>query len=96
MKKAEAIRSSPTINLKSREDIIISYLTIYVFKTNVKEFGDAQIIAKILLSHFPGSEISFDLGDCDKVLRIKHHGNFASQAIEIVKQHGFNCEELLD
>ena len=96
MKKSEAIPSSLTKNLKTREEYALRYPAIYVFKTNVTEFDEARIISKILLSNFPGSDISFDLGDCDKVLRIKHYGNFVSLVIEIVEQHGFNCEELLD
>ncbi|TKT88968.1 hypothetical protein FDK13_25135 [Dyadobacter frigoris] len=69
---------------------------MYVFKTNIREADQGKNLTKILHSHFPGSEISFDLGDCDKVLRIKHYGTFASQAVDILNHHGFDCEELLD
>lgn len=96
MKNAKILQSLPAKNIAGSWESKINYPTIYVFKTSVREYADAQIITKTLLSYFPGGEISFDLGDCDKVLRIKHFGNFAVQAVDILNQHGFECEELLD
>ena len=96
MEKTKVIRPNSFKNSSERKEFEITYPAIYIFKTNVREYDDAQIISKTLLSHFPGSEISFDLGDCDKVLRIKHYGQFGAKATELLKMHGFDCEELLD
>ena len=68
---------------------------IDVFKTNVQEAGQGKMIIEMLLGYFPGSEISFDLEDCDKVLRIKHNGSVASIKA-LLNKHSFSCEELQD
>jgi hypothetical protein len=44
---------------------------IVVYKTDVKIGRDAGQITAKLLREFPGSDISFDLEDCDNVLRIE-------------------------
>lgn len=69
---------------------------ILVFKTNVQEVSQGKRIIQILLSYFPGGEISFDLDDCDKVLRIKHNSVLISGIINLLNKHGFHCEELQD
>lgn len=96
MEKTKIVWPHPTRDILDYEDFAKSHPSIFIFKTNVREYVDAQIISKKLLSHFPGSEISFDLGDCDKVLRIKHFGRFAARAIELLNLYGFDCEELMD
>ncbi|SDD24539.1 hypothetical protein [Niabella drilacis] len=44
---------------------------IEVFKTNVLDKAAARELAKSLRRLFPGSKISFDLDDCDRILRIE-------------------------
>ncbi|WP_018631186.1 hypothetical protein [Niabella aurantiaca] len=44
---------------------------IEVFKTNVLDKTAARALAKSLRRLFPGSKISFDLDDCDRILRIE-------------------------
>jgi len=46
-------------------------MMIEVFKTNVQEISQANKIVAVLLEHFPGSRINFDMHDCDKVLRVE-------------------------
>ena len=41
-----------------------------VFKTTVKREEDAAEIINLLKDYFPHHRISFDLEDCDKILRI--------------------------
>lgn len=96
MEKAELIQLSKVRNPTGQVHSAMKYPAIYVFKTNVREIIEGRIIIRQLHSYLPGSEVSFDLGDCDKVLRIKHYGNFAAVVIAILNEHGFNCEELLD
>lgn len=64
---------------------------IEVFKTNVEETVEARTIIGILLEHFPGNKINFDLHDCDKILRVEGR-NFCAHAImKLVIENGFNC-----
>jgi hypothetical protein len=68
---------------------------VEVFKTNVHEPSQANMLVSLLLQHFPGSRINFDLHDCDKILRVEGK-NFATEKIMvIVKEHGFACDILL-
>lgn len=44
---------------------------IEVFRTNVTEAGDAEVVLRHIQSRFVLYEANFDLQDCDRVLRIK-------------------------
>jgi hypothetical protein len=68
---------------------------VEVFKTNVQEASEANKLVSLLLQHFPGSKINFDLHDCDKILRVEGK-NFANETIMVlVKENGFACDVLL-
>lgn len=67
---------------------------VAVFKTNVQEQHQARKMADILLRHFPGCRIDFDLEDCDKVLRVEGQDLKADQLQQLVAAHGFDCAEL--
>lgn len=67
---------------------------IEVFKTNVHKTYQARKIIGLLQENFPGSKINFDLGDCDKVLRIDSQRIVPSDIINALKRNGFICEEL--
>ncbi len=43
---------------------------IEVFKTNVQEDEQAERLIKALSDYFPNSRITFDLEDCDRILRV--------------------------
>jgi hypothetical protein len=64
---------------------------IEVFITNVQKTRDAGRMKKLLWQHFPGYEISFDLEDCDKVLRIAGKEIEHEKVITTVQQAGFIC-----
>jgi len=44
---------------------------VEVFKINVQKKGQSKMLNCILSETFPSVKISFDLSDCDKVLRLK-------------------------
>ena len=67
---------------------------IEVFKTNVQEIDQARRLVALLLDHFPGSKINFDLDDCDKVLRVEGKNFAIAKVISIVRENGFNCSAL--
>lgn len=68
---------------------------IEVFKTNVQEASQSEMIVGRLLEHFPNSVINFDLEDCDKILRVHSSEISNQQIIELLNLHGFQCEALL-
>lgn len=68
---------------------------IEVFKTNVQDTEQSEIIVKKLLEHFPDSTINFDLEDCDKILRVYALTICNHTIIEVLKTHGYLCEVLL-
>ncbi|TDW48065.1 hypothetical protein EV144_104351 [Flavobacterium sp. 270] len=68
---------------------------IEVFKTNVQEVDQSNLIIGKLLEHFPNSLINFDLEDCDKILRIHGVSICNQKIIDILNAHGYLCEALL-
>lgn len=71
---------------------------VEVFKTNVKAPTDAQKILAQIHAGFVGYKASFDLEDCDKILRIvSHDGTMQSDAImRLVKKMGYKASVLPD
>ena len=67
---------------------------IEVFKTNVEEARRAQDLVSVLLQHFPGRKINFDLHDCDNILRVEGENFLAEKVVSLVKQNGFMCDVL--
>jgi hypothetical protein len=67
---------------------------IEVFKTNVKGTGHAKRIVDILLEHFPGNRINFDLHDRDKILRVEGKSFCAEKIMTLVTENGFSCNVL--
>lgn len=67
---------------------------IEVFKTNVEEARQATNLVVLLLQHFPGSKINFDLHDCDKILRVEGENFKAEKVINLVNENGFACNIL--
>ena len=44
---------------------------VEVFKTNVQEDKQSQMLMEKLSYHFPHCRINFDLEDCDNILRVE-------------------------
>jgi hypothetical protein len=56
--------------------------TISVYKTSVDSEAEAKAIAELISREIPFSNISFDLDDCDNVLRIEiDHGEFDEEIV---------------
>jgi len=69
---------------------------VSVYKTNVDEHSEATSILDAIREKVPGSDPSFDLEDCDKVLRVE---NCTDEIIdrdirEVLQEHGFDMEKL--
>lgn len=67
---------------------------VEVYKTNVQYRETAEKIVSELMEVFPGSQINFDLDDCDKILRVESERDIFSKAAEILTKKGFLCEAL--
>lgn len=68
---------------------------VEVFKTDLEEKAQSEILFSILTKAFPAVRINFDLSDCDRVLRVEGEHIEALSIMMLVKESGFKCE-LLD
>ena len=64
---------------------------VEVFKTNVCEPYQCNILVRCLHSYFPEHRINFDLEDCDKILRVEGADIIPEKIIEIVRGYGYSC-----
>ena len=67
---------------------------VEVFKTDICEIRVADQIRTELSKHFPECKISFDLEDCDHILRIESTVEIGRKVEEEVGKKGFYCKEL--
>lgn len=65
---------------------------VEVFETNVPDTGAAGRIVKELYAHYPESRISFDLEDCDKVLRIESVSLDKEAIMGLLRARGYMCK----
>jgi hypothetical protein len=70
---------------------------VWIFKTSVTTKNEVQQLTLLLdsLVH-PEGRWTFDLEDCDKVLRIECSNLSMTKLIDDMNRKGFLCEELLD
>lgn len=70
--------------------------TVKVYKTNVDTRSKAEAILDLIREDIPGSSPSFDLDDCDKVLRVEHTSNSlnGNRIVGIVTNFGYEIETL--
>ncbi|TLV03171.1 hypothetical protein [Dyadobacter luticola] len=71
---------------------------VEIFKTNVEKPNQARILINLIQLTFNGYAATFDLEDCDKVLRIKSADCeiCAKSVIRVIRQSGFQAEILED
>lgn len=67
---------------------------VEVFKTNVDNTEEADLIINRLQHLFPEATINFDLSDCDRILRIESGLIQKQNVIEIVGELGYSCDVL--
>jgi hypothetical protein len=71
--------------------------TVEVFITNVQEVAHANYIIAALREIFPDYSITFDLDDCDRVLRVQSEKIDKIKSKEIIRllnSKNFRCEIL--
>ena len=70
---------------------------IEVFKTDVKDPKDANMLIFEIDTNFSGCVANFDLTDCDRILRIKHPATIDPDAfIKLLDRYGYQAEVLPD
>lgn len=69
-------------------------VTIEVFGTNVGSAREAGYVKDVLYRCFPQSRITFDLQDCDKVLRLEGIDLAPAKIQSLVESLGFYCQPL--
>jgi len=70
-------------------------LNVEVFRTNVQQQFEAELIIGYLRELFPLSSISFDLEDCDRILRIEGQDTYQNnKIIQLLNLNNFECEKL--
>jgi hypothetical protein len=67
---------------------------VEVFKTNVQQVEEANLLFQKLAEHFPHHKINFDLTDCDKILRLEGDSFFPQSIIDLLNENGVECEVL--
>lgn len=70
---------------------------VKVYKTDVDEHSKAKMILDAIRKTLPGSDPSFDLEDCDKVLRVEHVTSEINERNirKILQGYGYDMEKLL-
>lgn len=67
---------------------------VLVFKTNVNELNELGLLESLFNKLFGNAHWNFDLEDIDKILRIEHSFISSAQIMNLLKEFGFDCEEL--
>ena len=67
---------------------------VEVFKTNVQDDRQAAMLMQPLAHLFPNYRITFDLEDCDNILRIAGDEICPKKTINLLTPYGFDCEVL--
>ncbi|PTD13689.1 hypothetical protein [Flavobacterium columnare] len=69
---------------------------IYVFITSVKTEQEIGQLKPHLNDLLKQAKWNFDLEDCDKISRIDIETEITQSIINLLKDKGFYCEELVD
>jgi len=67
---------------------------IYIFKTSVKTKTQVRKLKPHINEVIPNEKWNFDLGDCDRILRIDSDENIVLRIRDLLSFHEFQCEEL--
>jgi len=68
---------------------------VEVFKTDVEQTEQSEMLINQIICHIPNSQINFDLEDCDRILRVEAESISSQTIIELLNQNGFHAEVLI-
>lgn len=69
-------------------------MMVEVFKTDIPDATAAAVLQELLVLQMPLCRISFDLDDCDKVLRVEGENVCNDKIISLLAGLGYNCHSL--
>lgn len=67
--------------------------SVEVFTTNVEDNNEAAALAALLLQRYPSSKVSFDLDDCDRILRVQGKAH-PKDVVQFMNDCGYECKVL--
>ncbi|WP_347158978.1 hypothetical protein [Pontibacter chitinilyticus] len=67
---------------------------VEIFKTNITDKSTADNLLAQLQQKLPAAKITFDLDDCDHILKVVHYAEIIAPVTELLHQQGFECEVL--
>ena len=70
-------------------------MDILILKTDIESEKDTKLVNNYLRYYYPINELSVDLGDKDKVMRITGKDLSQREVVNKITSLGFKCEELL-
>jgi len=98
-----SLKPSLSASLKDKKDIYVLKnwnlkQMVEVFKTNVQDPDNANLLLDQIHKTFKGYKANFDLEDCDKILRIVFTSELmdSSALINLLQGYGFEAEILPD
>jgi len=71
-------------------------MEVLIFKTNVSKQSDVSSLQNLLSRHAHILQVSVDLEDCDKVLRIVGNNPSPTEIQLVVSSLGLTCLEMED
>ena len=95
MKSFDFKNTGTDYSVYALEDIAVMK-QVLVFKTNVQQVSDIALLKDSLDKVSNHAKWSFDLEDCDKILRVETDENISQKIIRLMNQQGFECDELED
>jgi len=66
-------------------------MIVEVFKTNVQEESETNLVIAFIQKLFPNYKINFDLEDCDKILRVEAAELKPENIVKYVNRLGYVC-----
>lgn len=69
-------------------------MILEIFKTNVSDTKQAEMLLKSLQLALSDCMMNFDLEDIDKILRVEANRDVSKQIVRLVTANGFFCERL--
>ncbi|MBL7856170.1 MAG: hypothetical protein JNM57_00660 [Cyclobacteriaceae bacterium] len=91
-----SISESPAYRGTSYEDLSHRKISVSVFSTSVVTVQQVEMLAPFLDDWFGKANWNFALDDCDHIFRIVSDGSCLDNAIQLLRDYGFICEELND
>ena len=69
---------------------------VHIFSTNIRSEFDKEFLTTQLRRNPSVSQITFDLTDREKVLRVESSTLSSRQIINILSNYGYSCKEMTD